>query len=97
MKPRDIFNLAVRLLGLVFLYQGLQALPPAAIQFCGAILNINSGAILASLVTAGWPLLVSYWLLRGAPPILCTAYPDASGSTEPETRIGNALAKKADE
>jgi len=96
MKPRDILNLAVRLLGLVFLYQGLQALPPAAIQFCSAISNMNSGGILGCLVMAGWPLLVSYWLLRGAPLILRIAYPDASASTEPEMQIGKTLAKKAD-
>ena len=96
MKPRDILNLAVRLLGLVFLYQGLQALPPATIQFCSAISNINSGAILGCFVMAGWPLLVSYWLLRGAPLILRIAYPDASASTEPEIQIGKTLAKKAD-
>jgi len=96
MKPRDILNLAVRLLGLVFLYQGLQALPPAVIQFCSVIANMNSGAILGCLVMAGWPLLVSYWLLRGAPPIMHIAYPDASASTEPETQIGRTLAKKTD-
>jgi hypothetical protein len=92
MKPRDILNLAVRLLGLVFLYQGLQALPTAAIQFCSAISNMNSGAILPCLVMAGWPLLVSYWLLRGAPLIIRTAYPDASTSTEAQIQIGKTLA-----
>jgi len=37
MNPQDIFKLAVRLLGLVFLYQGLQTVPGAAIQFCAAM------------------------------------------------------------
>ena len=95
MKPRDILNLAVRLMGLIFLYQGLQALPTAVVQLCGAIPNVNSGMIFPSVVMAGWPLLVAYWLLRGAPPIMRTAYPDSEGS-EPETRSGGALGKQAD-
>jgi hypothetical protein len=97
MKPRDILKLAVRLLGLVFLYQGLQAVPTAVVQFCAAIPSMNSGMILTSLAITGWPLLVAYWLLRGAPLIMRIAYPDgAGGGTEPETQIRGALAKKAD-
>jgi hypothetical protein len=57
---------------------------------------MNSGAILGCFVMAGWPLLVSYWLLRGAPPILRIAYPDASANTETEIQIGKTLPKKAD-
>jgi hypothetical protein len=33
MKAKDIFNLAVRLLGLVFLYDTLRAIPAAALAF----------------------------------------------------------------
>jgi hypothetical protein len=96
MRPREILKLAVRLLGLVFLYQGLQALPPGLFQLWRAIPIMNSEMIFSSLATAGWPLLVAYWLLRGAPLIMRTAYPDAADSTEPETQVANAHAKKAD-
>jgi hypothetical protein len=96
MKPQDILKLAVRLLGLIFLYQGLQALPTALVQFCAAIRIMNSGMILTSVMFAGWPLLVAYWLLRGASLIMRTAYPDSEGRSEPETRIGGALGKQTD-
>jgi hypothetical protein len=58
--------------------------------------NMNSGMILPSVVMAGWPLLVAYWLLRGAPPIIGAAYPDSEGRSESETRIGGAPGKQAD-
>ena len=97
MKPRDIFKLAVRLLGLIFLYQGLQALAPAAVQLCRELPRINSDMIVMTLVSAGWPLLVAYWLLRGAPLVMGIAYPDATDSAKPETPIGGALEKSAKE
>jgi hypothetical protein len=55
MKPRDILKLAVRLLGLVFLYNGLQALPTAVIQFFVAVPNMNLGNVLPILVMSGCP------------------------------------------
>jgi hypothetical protein len=39
----------------------------------------------------GWPLLVAFWLLRGAAIIMRTAYPDAPASTKDETQIGGAI------
>src|SRR3974390_827261 len=95
MKPPDIFKLAVRLLGLVFLYQGLQALPTAVIQFCGAIPTMNSLAIIMTLATAGWPLLVAYWLLRGAPLVMRTAYPESEVGSQSEAQSGGAAGEKA--
>ena len=85
MKPQDILKLAVRLLGLVFLYHGLQTLPTAVVQFCMAVPSMNIGSMFTSLVMAGWPLAVAYWLLRGAPLVMRIAYPDATGETNPET------------
>ena len=82
MKPKDILQLAVRLLGLVFLYQGLQTLPMAVIEFCSAVPSFAVRIMFSSLVMAGWPLAVAYWLLRGAPHILRIAYPDAPAGTK---------------
>jgi hypothetical protein len=76
MKPKDIFNLAVRLLGLWFLYKGLAAVPPAIQYFCPAFPHFQFGTLLPSAVLIGWPLLVGWWLLRGAPWLMRLAYPE---------------------
>ncbi len=105
MKPKDIFSLAVRLLGLVFLYHGLQALPVAIGQIIGSFPHdlgggfsqrVSFSGFMMGIAMSGWPLLVAYWLLRGAPFIMRTAYPDAAPNTKDEAQIGGALAHKAD-
>jgi hypothetical protein len=93
MKSKDIFQLAVRLLGLVFLYHGLQALPAAFAQIIGSFpysyghsdsMGVeltqpgSFGGFVMGVVMVGWPLVVSYWLLRGAPFIMRIAYPDTT-------------------
>jgi uncharacterized membrane protein len=92
MKTKDIFKLAVRLLGLVFLYHGLSALP-AVIPLVRAS---GIGQFILGLVMVAWPLLVAYWLLRGAPLLMNIAYPDASGHSEGEQQVFGASEKKAD-
>jgi len=105
MKPKDILQLAVRLLGLVFLYHGLRALPLAVGQIIGSFprdlsLGIPSGfsfrGFLVGVIMAGWPLLVSYWLLRGAPLIMRIAYPDSAQNSKREEEIGGVRGNKAD-
>ncbi len=90
MKPKDIFSLAVRVLGLVFLYHGLLALPGLVSGLWG-----NFATTVMSILVAGWPLLVAYWLLRGAPLIMRLAYPD-DGHSDSEHPILGASQKKAD-
>ena len=70
-------------------------MPPAAVQFCRGIPRMDSDMIVMSFVAAGWPLLVAYCLLHGAPLIMRIAYPDATSSTVPETPSGAELEKKA--
>ncbi len=71
MNSKDIFSLAVRILGLAFLYRGLSALPIVLPTLFGGFGN----AIMCAL-TVGWPLLLAWWLLRGARLIMRIAYPD---------------------
>jgi hypothetical protein len=58
MKPRDLFKLAVQILGLIFLYHGLSSVP---ILFQG-IFGSASGAM-GMVILVGWPLLVGVGLL----------------------------------
>ncbi|MBP7825295.1 MAG: hypothetical protein KA236_01895 [Verrucomicrobia bacterium] len=90
MKSKDMLQLAVRLLGLVFLYRGLTPLPTLIpMVFSGSVTNL-----LISVLMVGWPLLVAYWLLRGAPLILRIAYPETTKTVEPE--LGGVCGHKAD-
>jgi len=92
MKSKDIFGLAVRLLGLVFLYHGFSALPTTLpVVFSGSFGNTIIGILIV-----GWPLVVAYWLIRGAPLLMRIAYPDPPASTKDETQIGGAFPHKAD-
>jgi len=96
MKPKEIFTLSARLLGLVFLYHGLQVAPLAVAQLYGAILAFSIGSGLTNLVIVGWPLLLAYWLLRGAPFLVRIAYPDGGGRPERGEEVAAAVTKKSD-
>jgi hypothetical protein len=72
MKPRDLFKLAVQILGLIFLYHGLTSVPMLFSAVWGGV-----GALVGSVLMVGWPLLVAWWLLSGARPIMGIAYPDS--------------------
>jgi hypothetical protein len=70
MKPRELFGVAVRVIGLVNLIYMLAS----------ALLLFGSGfAFLFLLRIILWALF-SYWLLRGAPQLVNLAYP--AGGTD---------------
>jgi hypothetical protein len=102
MLSRDLFKLAVQFLGLLFLYHALQAVQPALIQIIesfprqvGRDVRVLGSfwKFCGGLFMVGWPLLVAYWLLRGAPLVMRLAYPDAHVSTPAERRFGAQLKK----
>jgi hypothetical protein len=73
MKPRDIFLLAIRLLGLLFLYHGL-ATVPSVVQIILA--NASTvGSLINAILLIAWDLLVAWWLIGGAPLLMRHAYP----------------------
>jgi hypothetical protein len=83
---RDIFGLAVRLLGLVFLYLGLSAVSPL-LDF-GALQTASASDIITSilpivfnLAVAGW-LLTTRWLIRRAYPETTTVYAHSAAQGE---------------
>jgi hypothetical protein len=74
MKPRDIFGLAVRLLGLYFLYLGLTAVTPL-LDF-GAIENASKSDIITTILPIVFNLAIAWWLLGGGL-LMRRAYPEA--------------------
>jgi hypothetical protein len=89
---RDIFGLAVRLLGLVFLYLGLSGVPPL-LDF-GALQTANPSDVITAilplafnLTVAGW-LLSTRWLIR-------RAYPEANNVSARSTAPGEGTAPAA--
>ena len=73
MKPRDIFGLAVRLLGLFFLYLGLKAVTP--LLDLVAIETASKSDIISAILSIAFNLLVAWWLLSGGW-LLRRAYPE---------------------
>jgi hypothetical protein len=72
---KDIFSLAVRLLGLVFLYLGLSAVPPL-LDF-GAIETAARSDIVTALLPIAFNLAVAWWLLDGKW-LIRRAYPESN-------------------
>jgi hypothetical protein len=70
MTPRNLFKLAVRLLGLIFLYQSLSAFPSL---FAGIFGSTANGFVFILMVV--WPLIVAFCLLGFAPKITDFFYP----------------------
>jgi hypothetical protein len=76
MKPKDIFGLIVRLVGLIFIYGAADKVPTALSYIFPGFKSISGVGFLSALFMVGWPLVVAYWLLLGAPPVSRIAYPD---------------------
>jgi hypothetical protein len=74
MKPRDLFGLAVRLLGLVFLYLGLKDMP--MLLDVPALMSGDKSDIIAAVLPVAFNLAVACWLLRGTL-LIRWAYPEA--------------------
>lgn len=72
MKPKDIFGLAVRLLGLLFLYFGLRAVMP--LLDLEIIENPDKNDIINGLMPVVFNLAIAWWLLGGR--LVRRAYPD---------------------
>jgi hypothetical protein len=86
MKPKDIFGLAVRLLGLWFLYLGIRAIMP--VLDLGAIETAGKSDILNAILPIGFNLAVAWWLLGGGL-LVRRAYPETpriSSDSLPQAR-----------
>jgi hypothetical protein len=70
MTPRNLFKLAVRLLGLVFLYHGLIFFPTLFTGIFGSATNA-----FVMILMFVWPVVVAFCLLGFAPKITDFFYP----------------------
>ena len=75
MKEKEIFALAVRILGLVFLYHGLSGIPESIARSVLFALDVKSAFSGAEWANAGYRLALGFWLVRGAPLLMSIAYP----------------------
>ena len=81
MKQKEIFCIAVRLLGLVFLYHALMAVPVATGMFFGGFQRYGEARNIAlGPLMIAWPLAVTWWLIRGAPLLIRIAFPDEAAA-----------------
>jgi hypothetical protein len=76
MKPKDIFGLAVRLLGLLFLYFGLKAVMP--MLDLELIENPDKSDVINGLMPVVFNLAIAWWLLGGG--LARRAYPEPKTS-----------------
>jgi hypothetical protein len=77
MKPKDIFILAVRLLGLYFLYIGLKDLDVPALMDATVIRGDNADDVISTALPVAFNLAVAWWLLGGSF-LIRRAYPEPS-------------------
>jgi hypothetical protein len=73
MKPKEIFGLAVRLLGLVFLYLGFKDLP--ILMDVSSLMVEEKRDIIAAILPVVFNLAVAFWLMRGSL-LIRWAYPE---------------------
>jgi hypothetical protein len=67
LTPKALFQLAIRLLGLWFLCQGLTNLPGSVVGMFLSLKGRSFAGFLGAGLMAAWPLLLAWWLIRGAP------------------------------
>ncbi len=74
MKSRDVFDVAVRIIGLVFVFQGLSTLENVLANICTTFPHLYFRLLWPSFVVAGWKLGLAYWMIQGAPWLVRLAY-----------------------
>ncbi|HWI57038.1 MAG TPA: hypothetical protein VNZ22_07415 [Bacillota bacterium] len=72
MKSKDVFSVAVRIIGLIFLYTALTAVPTILQGFF--VPHYFWRNVWSAFLSVGWPLLMAIWMIRGAPLLMRLAY-----------------------
>ncbi len=103
MKSKEIFGLAVRLLGLVFLYHGLREFPAALARISAAfprdlgdvVIPMDTSGVFAGTLLAGWPLFIAWFLLRRSSLVVRMAYRHTGPGEKTGQEVGTPLPRQA--
>ncbi len=76
MKAPQIFDLALRLTGLIFLYFALASLPGGIFKLLDRLVTLSLWPLIQSIVGIVWPFILAVWFLRGASLVMRLAYPN---------------------
>ncbi len=90
MKPRDIFETAVRLIGLLFLYQGLSAVPNAIASICPVFPHFYFRNLWPSFLIVAWPTALACWMVTGAPWLMRLAFRNERTANAPQSGVNVA-------
>jgi|GEM_PF-2669079 len=78
MNAPQLFSLALRLTGLIFLYFALAGLPGGIFKLLDHLVAFNLWAVIKVIVGIIWPFLMAWYFLRGAPFVQHLAYPNSA-------------------
>lgn len=76
MKAPQLFALALRLTGLIFLYFALGGLPGGLFKLLDHVMAFKVWNAIQTLIGIIWPFILAWWFLRGAPLVMQLTYPN---------------------
>jgi len=88
MKEKDWFKLAVRILGLIFLYHAISGVPPALTSILTFLRRWRwemFASAFGSLLWCAWMLVLAYCFVRGAAFLVELAYDSGDKLSQAET------------
>jgi hypothetical protein len=87
MKEKDLFKLAVRILGLVFLYHAIAGVPPALESMLIFLRRWRWEMFVSAfgaVLWCAWMLVLAYFFVRGAALVAEIAYGNEDKTFQPE-------------
>ncbi len=78
MKAPQLFGLALRLTGLIFLYDALSDFPGGFFKLIDHLAAFKVWSAVQIIAGTLWPLALAWWFLRGAPWLMQLTYPGES-------------------
>ena len=82
MKPKDVFGIIIRTMGLILIIYGLWYLLFGLLQLIGCEQEQRAGELLGDFLFGGILIVIAKYFLRGAPRLLNFCYPGEAEKTE---------------
>jgi hypothetical protein len=83
MKAPQLFGLALRVMGLIFLYDALSGFPGGFFKLIAHLTAFKVWSAIEIIAGTLWPLALALWFLRGAPWLMQLTYPSESRDSTP--------------